>query len=113
MWKSATAITPETLRQWLESGRPLRLLDVRRAPIFADAPDALPGAAWRDPFAVDEWAGELDPASPVVVYCVHGHEISQNAASALAAIGFEAYTLAGGIEGWREAGGRVVPRATP
>ena len=107
------AITPETLRQWLESGRRMRLLDVRRGPIYAAAPDALPGAAWRDPFAVGNWAAELDPSLPVVLYCVHGHEISQNAAMALAAAGFEAYTLAGGIEGWREAGGPTVPRAAP
>jgi rhodanese-related sulfurtransferase len=44
---------------------------------------------------------------------VHGHEISRNAASALAASGIEAYTLTGGIEGWREAGGPTVPKATP
>lgn len=113
MVKPTRAITPETLRQWLESGRRLRLLDVRRAPIYVEAPDAMPGAEWRDPFAVGNWAGELDPALPVVIYCVHGHEISQNAAHALAATGIEACTLAGGIESWREAGGRVAPKAAP
>lgn len=111
MAKPLREITPETLRRWLDTGRRPRLLDVRRAPIYAEAPDALPGAAWRDPFAVGEWAAELDPTVPVVLYCVHGHEISQDAATALAAAGFEAYTLAGGIEGWREAGGPTVPKA--
>jgi hypothetical protein len=40
----------------------------------------------------------------VVAYCVHGHEVSQNAAAALAAAGLTAHWLDGGITAWRENG---------
>src|SRR5205814_10684183 len=40
-----------------------------------------------------------------VVYCVHGHEVSQNAARALAQSGIPARYLEGGIEeGWKAKG---------
>ena len=38
-------------------------------------------------------------ARDVVVYCVHGHEVSQQAASGLRATGRRAWVLEGGIEG--------------
>ena len=44
----------------------------------------------------------LPAAAQVVVYCVHGHEVSQSAAKALGA-----RYLEGGIEAWREAGGEL------
>lgn len=110
MIDAVSAVSPALLRRWLAEQRPLTLLDVRRAPIFAEAADMLPAARWRDPFAVETWAGELDRTRPVVVYCVHGHEISRNAVRALAAAGFEAYALAEGIEGWRAEGGPTVPK---
>ncbi len=48
-------------------------------------------------------AGELDPAVPVVTVCQSGRR-SQQAAETLAAAGFEASTMAGGMTAWREAG---------
>lgn len=60
------------------------------------------GALRRNPEAVETWARELPAASSVVVYCVHGHEVSQGAAKALNARGIRAYYLEGGIEeGWK------------
>jgi hypothetical protein len=38
----------------------------------------------------------------VVVYCVHGHEVSQTAAASLANAGIDAAYLAGGIARWRD-----------
>ena len=49
----------------------------------------------------------------MVVYCVHGHEVSQQAAQTLMAQGLDARMLAGGLAGWREQGGDVVPFAPP
>ena len=46
----------------------------------------------------------------MVVYCVHGHNVSQGAAAALRARGVYARVLAGGIEGWRDAGGVLMAR---
>ena len=63
------------------------LLDVRRATTYATASLRIGGAHWRDPAAVATWAGELTPGAPVVVYCVHGHEVSRSVALQLRAAG--------------------------
>ncbi len=84
----------------LGSPRAPLLIDVRRAAAF-DADDRLiASATWRDPFAVQDWEKFLPRHRPVVVYCVHGHEISQNACVALRAKGIDARFLQGGIEEW-------------
>jgi Fe-Mn family superoxide dismutase len=80
------------------------LIDVRRAPLFEQSSQKLPGAVWRDPAAVEQWAGELPRDREVIVYCVHGHEVSQAAASRLRERGLRARYLSGGLEGWRAAG---------
>ncbi|MEI6321416.1 MAG: chromate resistance protein ChrB domain-containing protein [Pseudomonadota bacterium] len=89
--------------------RPL-VIDVRRAPVFADAPDLIAGALCRDPADVSRWMAALPPAADVVVYCVHGHQVSQGVAQALREAGWKARFLDHGLEGWREAGGPVVPK---
>jgi rhodanese-related sulfurtransferase len=89
----------------------IALLDVRRQPAFDADPRLIPGAVWQDPEQVGTWAGTLNRDQPVVVYCVHGHEVSRDARDALRRQGFDAKRLAGGLEGWKAAGGRVVPAA--
>jgi rhodanese-related sulfurtransferase len=81
-------------------GRTL-VIDVRRSPAFRDSQEMIAGALRRDPEAVDEWAGSLPPASSIAVYCVHGHEVSQNVARALAGRGLRVSYLEGGIEAWK------------
>jgi len=100
------SISSSDLRARLDSGAPPIILDVRKAPAFLGASDMISGALRRDPAAVEAWARSLPPASTAVVYCVHGHEVSQNAAKALRAAGIAAHFLEGGIEeGWRASGG--------
>jgi hypothetical protein len=48
----------------------------------------------------------------VVVYCVHGHEISKNTAAALATAGVSARYLEGGIEAWQLAGGPMSKKSS-
>lgn len=86
------------------------LVDVRRQTAFDKAPCLIAGATWRDPATVDEWARYLPRHRRIVVYCVHGHEISKNTAAALNAEGFNATYLEGGIEAWTEAHGPTVQR---
>lgn len=78
------------------------VIDVRRAPAFEADTTMLAGATWRDPFAVDDWIKFLPRRSGIVVYCVHGHEVSKNACVALRAAGLNARYLEGGIEAWKE-----------
>lgn len=80
------------------------LLDVRRAGVFAQAPTVVPGATWRDPATVGEWAAELPTGQEVVVYCVYGHEVGRTTAMQLQARGVNARFLAGGIDAWQKAG---------
>lgn len=89
------------------------VIDVRRAAAYAQSDAALAGAEWRDPAQVDAWAAEAAQASrgrPVIVYCVHGHEVSQHTAARLRAAGIDARFLVGGIEGWRAEGRPVVAK---
>ena len=98
------AISPAEL-QYLSIGPDAPLLvDVRRAEAFVSETTMLAGATWRDPFTVKEWEKFLPRHRDVVVYCVHGHEISKNTCAALRSAGVPARILAGGFEDARAAG---------
>jgi Fe-Mn family superoxide dismutase len=102
-------LLPETLMSLLKTPRPPVVVDVRKRPAFESAPAMLPGAVWRDPHALEQWAPKLPSGCSIVVYCVHGHEVSQGVRDALRRRGVMAAIIEGGIEGWRAAGGPVVP----
>ena len=85
------------------------VIDVRRAQAFEADPRMLAGATWRDPFSTD-WIKFLPRDKHIVVYCVHGHEISKNACAALRQAGLKAEYLEGGIEAWHEHGGAMVKK---
>jgi len=101
------AISVELLLSAQESANPPLVIDVRRAPIFEVADELVAGAVWRDPAQVDAWSVELGRSGVVVVYCVHGHQVSQGCASRLEELGFDVRFLEGGFEGWKLAGGAV------
>jgi Fe-Mn family superoxide dismutase len=86
------------------------LVDVRRAAVYAQAETQLPGAHWRNPAQVDQWAGTLPAGRPVLVYCVYGHEVSRATALRLRAAGVDARFLDGGLHAWQAAGGPLAPR---
>ena len=102
-------ITPADMKTRLESGTPLLILDVRKAEAFDESGEIIPGARWRDPFEIAHWIGDIDTGNPLIVHCVHGHEVSQDAARTLRDAGFDARVLEGGFEAWREAGFDVAP----
>lgn len=87
-----------------------RLLDVRRSGVFEQADALIPGATWRDPQAVGDWAAALPQGEPVVVYCVYGHEVGRSTALRLRAAGVDARFLRGGIDGWKAAGRPLQPK---
>jgi glyoxylase-like metal-dependent hydrolase (beta-lactamase superfamily II)/rhodanese-related sulfurtransferase len=97
-------ISVETLRTWLEAGRPVTILDVR--PTEQRAEWAIPGSmhidAYRalnegNPHALD--AVKVDAAIPVVTVCAAG-KTSRLAAEQLAARGVQALSLEGGMKAW-------------
>lgn len=97
------AMPPEQLRDVLAGTQanttPL-LIDVRRKPAFEAGADMLPGAIWRAPEQIDSWAGELPKDRELLVYCVYGHNVSEDAAADLRRRGFKAQALLGGIASW-------------
>jgi Fe-Mn family superoxide dismutase len=101
-------LCPETVMSLLKAPQPPLVVDVRKRPAFEDAPPMLPGAVWRDPQTIEQWAVTLPSGCPIVVYCVHGHEVSRRVRDALRRRGVIAAIIEGGIEGWRAAGGPVV-----
>jgi len=98
------SIDVETLRAWLEEGRPVMILDVRPAEQRAEW--AIPGSAHidvyralneHDPHALD--VVEVADHTPVVTVCAAGRT-SQLAAAQLAARGIPALSLEGGMKAW-------------
>ena len=103
-----SAISASDLREQLSGDvRPI-VIDVRRRAAFVASDEMVAGALRRDPEKVGTWAKTLPAASSVVVYCVHGHEVSQQTAGTLKEAGLNATYLEGGIEeGWKSLGGAL------
>lgn len=87
------------------------ILDVRRRSVFEQADGRIPGAEWRNPALVAQWASEQDQSKTVIVYCVHGLEVSRSVALALRNLGVPARYLEGGIEAWQSAGLPIMRKA--
>lgn len=104
---NSDSISPVQLQAALAGAVPPLVIDVRREKAFVEARDMIDGALRRDPATVGDWAGTLPAASRIAVYCVHGHEVSQNAAKALRERGLDAQFVEGGIEHWRTDGGAL------
>lgn len=110
MATASTAITANQLTGLVGTPFAPLIFDVRRAETFADADRVIAGARWRDHGSAAQWGQLLTPQSNIVVYCVHGHQISQSAAASLRTNGLNARYLVGGIEGYLADGGVTVLR---
>jgi rhodanese-related sulfurtransferase len=97
----AYPVSIPVLHASLGSPRAPLLIDVRRSAAYEVDDRAIASAIWCDPFSVADWNIFLPRHRQVVVYCVHGHEISQNVCAALRATGLDARYLDGGIETWK------------
>jgi rhodanese-related sulfurtransferase len=99
-----STVGPEEARKLLDDGA--QLVDVR-ADHEWDA-GRIAGATHIELGDLGERIGEIERERPVVLYCRGGGR-SDMAASALAAEGYEAFVVAGGIEAWVEAGQPIEP----
>jgi rhodanese-related sulfurtransferase len=105
------AVSPKEAAALLESGE-AQVVDVR-TPAEREA-GHVPGSRHVELDRLPEAIHTLDPDRPVVLYCRGGSRQAM-AAEALAAAGWDARVLEGGIVGWQEEGlplepegGRVV-----
>jgi rhodanese-related sulfurtransferase len=96
------------LNEVLQSDNPPSIFDVRKKPAFDSDPRMISKATWQAFDAVEGWASNLNKDTAMVVYCVHGHEVSQSAARTLRELGFKAQYLEGGIATWTEAGFEII-----
>ena len=105
MSNSNTSISPVVLAGLVGGPNAPMLVDVRRRPAFDAADRLIAGAMWRDHRQSTDWDLSGQPAREVIVYCVHGHNVSQVPAAALRARGIRARFVDGGIEAFEAAGG--------
>jgi rhodanese-related sulfurtransferase len=98
---TAARMEPQAFCDALTAGMPLHVLDVRRLPAFDRSAHTLTGAMRSEPEDVAGWArdNEALKSERLVVFCVYGHEVGANATAQLRELGFNAFQLAGGIEG--------------
>lgn len=100
MEQALPSISPSDLYAQLGTAAAPIVVDVRRAADFAQADELIISAVHRAPDEVERWREDLPAGCRVVVHCVHGHQISQGAATALRASGVDAVYLQEGIAGW-------------
>lgn len=98
---SPLRISHHDLYARLGTGAAPLLIDVRRPEVFNADDCLIIGASYRPSQDVAHWQAALSADRPVVVYCAHGHEVSQGVADALSRFGRTANYLEGGIAGWK------------
>jgi rhodanese-related sulfurtransferase len=101
IFSSLSSISPEAFNASLGRADTPLVLDVRRQARFDESPRLLAGAQRCAPEDVAALAASR-PAGEVLVYCVYGHNVSEEAAAALQAAGWSAQPIAGGIEGGQD-----------
>ena len=112
VFSTPPSCTAHELHAQLTSSTPPLVLDVRKAPAHGSSLFMLPNAVWYDPLEVAQWATALPSGASVVVYCVHGHDVSQGTAKSLRTQGVNAQFLQGGIEAWRQEGLPLLSQGT-
>ena len=106
------SLQPRSLHSLLGSAAAPLLVDVRRPAAYDADSHAIAGAVRAAGDLVD-FVRRHAAGRNVVTYCVHGHEVSQDAAALLASHGYDARSLEGGHEQWRSEGGATLPWREP
>jgi len=110
---AAPEITPEDLVRTIESGAPIRILDVRAPNALAGgridlgSPDQFVNMRGSEVVSLGEGIlSTLDPGMPLAVVCGRGNSSKQVAAH-LNELGYRAQSMTGGMAAWGDA---LVPR---
>ena len=101
---SGTELEPARVAELVDAGA--QLIDTRRD--YEWEGGRIPGARHVEMNEVTAAASSIDRDRPVVFYCRGGNR-SGMVAEAFRQAGFEAHNLAGGIQGWVEAGREIEP----
>lgn len=106
-------ISPHDLARLVGSADCPHIVDVRRQRAFNSEGRRIAGAVWRDHMQAADWSHGLDDGRGIVVYCSHGHNVSQIAGTLIAAEGIAVRVLVGGIAAYVDAGGLTIDREGP
>lgn len=98
---SIRSVSPAVFNAALGRADTPLVLDVRRQPRFDASPRLLAAAQRCAPEDVAAFAASQTPRA-VRVYCVYGHNVSEEAVATLQAAGWQAQAVAGGIEGGQD-----------
>ncbi len=109
MDKSQQSVSALWLIEQAGAATPPRIIDVRKMPAFEASGQIVRGARWHDHENVESWASQYQTGDELIVYCVHGHEVSQNAVAKLCSLGFNARFVEGGFAAYEAAGGKIAP----
>ncbi|MEP6923733.1 MAG: rhodanese-like domain-containing protein [Pyrinomonadaceae bacterium] len=105
---SFKTISPGELKEKLQNGENLKLIDVREPEEFVLA--QINGATLLPLSEFQSWSDKLNPADEIVVICHHGIRSAQ-VCSYLASSGFgKIWNLSGGIDRWSVEVDKSVPR---
>lgn len=109
--QSATVknLSPLQVKQKLDQGEPLRLIDVREQNEHDIA--AIEGAELMPMSRAQEWLGTLDPNEPLAVICHMGGRSFQVAQYLVYQLGFtDVSNVVGGIDDWSLQVDPTIPR---
>lgn len=98
-------ITPTELS---ERPKEFTVIDVRRKTDYDG--DVILNAEWHDPEGVEQWAKDLSADKEIVLYCARGGSVSNKVLDSLLAGNIKARYIEGGIEGWKQSGGKVTKK---
>jgi len=96
-----TVISSEALRDRIESGENIKLLDVRKQGDFEADPELIPGAVKLDPAQVGDWGKTITSDQTVVIYCARGGSISQSIQQHFKEKGMDVPYIEGGYAAWK------------
>ena len=86
------------------------ILDLRRDSDYDKDTVSVPSARRLHPDKIAEWSGSLPKDKEILLFCAHGRSISNASVDYLTKNGYKARLIAGGIDGWRDAGGTLAPK---
>jgi membrane protein DedA with SNARE-associated domain/rhodanese-related sulfurtransferase len=108
-------IEPETLKEMLDSGRPVYVVDLRHPLDYLPDPRMIPGAVLLTPSTLRERSAEIPRDQDVVLYCTCPNDAtSARTAMQLRRLGiYRVRPLHGGYEGWKRRGYPLVEIGRP
>ena len=100
-------ISHTDLRKVLSQPDSAVILDLRRDSDYDKDTVSVPSARRLHPDKIAEWSGSLPKDKEILLFCAHGRSISNASVDYLTKNGYKARLIAGGIDGWRDAGGTL------